>query len=121
MTANLILSVTVEQKTEDGLINAPAEIVARESNACRRVIFWFICTSFVADLSRTIRADLHSGTPVKHTAGPRDQPFVIQKLQIKPERVCLSDCVGHSESTIRRDGSSIVDSATACPSEAKRW
>jgi hypothetical protein len=43
MTANRILSFTGEQKIEDGLINAPAEIVASESIACRRVIpFCFI-------------------------------------------------------------------------------
>jgi hypothetical protein len=38
ITANLILLSTGEQKIEEGLNRAPAEMVARENNACRRVI-----------------------------------------------------------------------------------
>ena len=46
MTANLSLSFAGEQKIEEGLTNAPAEIVAIESIACRReILFCVICTS----------------------------------------------------------------------------
>jgi hypothetical protein len=59
MTANLILLSTVEQKIEEGFSNTPAEIVARENNACRRVIpFCFIDTSFIAEYLRLTSDDL---------------------------------------------------------------